>query len=181
MANQFINFYYDPQRQGYDTTLWKTIAGTPSISSNKLRLNAATIIHYGDILRGEFVFNVTIPAVPTSGDSRQIGLAQLNKGSYAYFDVTGAVFSAKVSTGTSSTSTAITWQAAWTNVATKYTIRWEGGLIKFFVGGALQATMSNTGTTTYLTGDPMSLYVSNSNSDNMDITDINAKQIQSYV
>lgn len=30
MTPSRITFSYDPQRQGYDTTLWKTLTGTPS-------------------------------------------------------------------------------------------------------------------------------------------------------
>lgn len=26
----YTNFYYDPARQGYDSSLWKTLSGTPA-------------------------------------------------------------------------------------------------------------------------------------------------------
>ncbi len=48
-----INFYYDPSRQGYDTTLWKTVTGTPTVASNKIRLNTAEILGYGDLFKAE--------------------------------------------------------------------------------------------------------------------------------
>lgn len=61
-----FNFNYDPQRQAYDTGLWKTLTGTPAISGTKLRFSSAKAIQYGDCLRGDYKFNVTIPAAPTA-------------------------------------------------------------------------------------------------------------------
>lgn len=60
------NLVYDPIRQGYDTNIWKTLSGTPAISSNKLRVSNASILHYGDFLRGFFNICANIPATPTS-------------------------------------------------------------------------------------------------------------------
>jgi hypothetical protein len=60
------NFYYDPQRQGYDTALWKTLSGTPTISGDKLRISNAEIVHYGDIFRGFLNMAMNVPATPTS-------------------------------------------------------------------------------------------------------------------
>jgi hypothetical protein len=60
------NFVYDPQRQGYDENLWKTISGTPAISSDKLRISNAAILHYGDCLHGFFNLVANVPATPTN-------------------------------------------------------------------------------------------------------------------
>jgi len=60
------NFYYDPQRQGYNTNLFKTLSGTPTIVSDKLRISNAEAIHYADILHGFFNIVANIPATPTS-------------------------------------------------------------------------------------------------------------------
>lgn len=62
-----FNFNYDPKRQGYDTGLWKTISGAPSVSSDQLLFSAASAIQYADCLRGVFSFKVTVPATPASG------------------------------------------------------------------------------------------------------------------
>ena len=43
MANERINFYYDPKRQGYDTTLLKTLGGIPSSVGDVITLNKASI------------------------------------------------------------------------------------------------------------------------------------------
>lgn len=61
-----FNFNYDPQRQGYDTGLWKTITGTPAMSGTKLRFTSAKAVQYADCLRGDYKFKVTIPAAPTA-------------------------------------------------------------------------------------------------------------------
>lgn len=61
-----FNFNYDPQRQGYDTGLWKTITGTPAISGTKLRFTSAKAVQYADCLRGDYKFKVTVPAAPTA-------------------------------------------------------------------------------------------------------------------
>jgi len=60
------NFYYDPQRQGYNTNLWKTLSGTPVVSSDKLRISNAEIVHYADLFRGFYNLVANIPATPTS-------------------------------------------------------------------------------------------------------------------
>lgn len=61
-----FNFNYDPQRQGYDLGLWKTLTGTPTISGTKLKFTSAKAIQYADCLRGDFKFRATIPATPTA-------------------------------------------------------------------------------------------------------------------
>jgi len=60
------NFYYDPQRQGLSSSLWKTLSGTPSVVSNKIRVSSAAIIHYADLFRGFFNIVANVPATPTN-------------------------------------------------------------------------------------------------------------------
>ncbi len=62
-----FNFNYDPQRQGYDTGLWKTLSGTPSVSSNNLLFNADSAIQYADCFRGTYNFKITLPSTPANG------------------------------------------------------------------------------------------------------------------
>lgn len=101
------NFIYDPQRSGYDENLWKTISGTPAISSNKLRVSNASILHFADLFRGYFNFILNIPATPTNayltgGDSATSVIATWNAvedGEFAItidgvaYDITGLDFS----------------------------------------------------------------------------------------
>jgi hypothetical protein len=62
-----FNLNYDPQRQGYDAGLWKTLTGTPSVSSNALLFNADSAIQYADCFRGTYNFKLTFAAAPVNG------------------------------------------------------------------------------------------------------------------
>lgn len=64
MANERLNFYYDPVRQGYDTTMLKTLSGTPSISGGAIRLNNAAFISYADIFKEDLTLRINIPTAP---------------------------------------------------------------------------------------------------------------------
>ena len=176
MSRNFYNFYYDPYRQGYDSTIWRTLWGTPTVVDNKLILNTATAIHFADVLRGQYVFRVTVPSAPSAGHSRSFGLYHPGKGAYALFDVSGAVFSVKTSDGVNTTSTAVTWQSAWTNTSIEYTVRWEPGTVKFFVNGSFAATISDVS----VVGVPMSLYASNNTWDDLAVSYIDCIGLQSY-
>lgn len=178
MSNDRIFFYYDPQRQGYDTVLWKTISGTPAISGTSLRLNNASVIHYGDIFKGEITINLTIPTAPVAGQDKKFGFAQLNNGALAYFKVNGAVFTAETANGKGDTeSTTITWDTAWTNTATEFKVVWIGFEATFFVNGVKLATHR----TVSVPKDPMSAYVSNATADNLDIKYIDVKNVHNYI
>lgn len=177
MSNQYINFFYDPTRQGFDTESWSLISGnTPVAASGIIAINASAIYHYGDILRGDITMLLYVPTAPTSGDSRVFGLYHYGKGSYLTFNISGTTFTASSSDGTNTNSVAITWQSSWTAAYTKFRIKWEAGLAHFFVGGVQQAVISDTS----ITGGPMSLYIANNNADNLNLQYIDAKGIQSY-
>lgn len=64
MLNQRLSFYYDPTRQGYDTTLWKTLGGTPAVSGSALRFNSASAISYADFFKEDSTLNISIPTAP---------------------------------------------------------------------------------------------------------------------
>lgn len=176
MANQYFNFYYSPSRQGLNATAWRTLFGTPAVSNNKLMVSQAGLIHYGDILRADAVFNFNI-AAPATALSKKFGFFQPNKNDYAWFNISGADFTAECSNGTSTTVVAITWQSAWTNVDTEFRIKWEAGTTTFFVGGIQQAVINDAS----VAGDPMSLYMVNNYTDTAFLNYIDVKTIQSYM
>lgn len=61
------NFYYDPKREGFSSAYWKLLSGsTPTIVSNKLRINNQEIVSFTNLFRGFYNFVVNIPATPTS-------------------------------------------------------------------------------------------------------------------
>ena len=186
------NFVYDPKRQGYDTNLFKTLSGVPSVVASQLRINAASIIHYGDMYGCDMTVRVTIPAVPIAGDSRRIGLASAGLGAFVGFDISGVVFSIQANDGKGNTkSVTVDFLAAWATVPTDFEIRWRGTYADFLVGGV--PVIDTTDATnkkfaaTYRLNDiavpkgPLSIYVLNANADNLDIATINAKNIQTFI
>lgn len=179
MSNKYTNFYYDPRREGYDTSVWRTITGganrEPTIGNNQLRFSLSSIIHFGDIWRGDITMNLNVP-VPVGGARKSFGLLQLNKNAYIYFDITDTTFSAKTSNGTNTTSVTITWQSAWSSADTDFRIKWEAGTAKFFVGGVQQAAISDIS----VSGDPLSFYIRNENTDLMTLKYLQAKGIQTF-
>lgn len=175
MSNKYTNFYYDPQREGFDASVWRILNGAPTVGANQLRLSLASIVHYSDIWRGDITMNLNIP-VPASGARKSFGLVQLNKNAYLYFDITNTTFSAKTSDGTTSSSSTITWQSAWSSANTDFRIKWEAGTAKFFVDGVQQAAISDVS----IPGDPLSFYVNNGNVDTLALKYIQAKGIQTF-
>lgn len=185
MSNQYFNFYYDPASQGYDPLSWRSLFGTPVISGTRLSVGSSTIIHLAQMLRGDFVFNLRLPA-PAVGDDRQIGLIQYNKNEYIYFRIIDNILTAETSDGTTAYSTAITWQTGWSDTATDFRIKWEAGSAKFYINGGLQATISYTTSldvpVSAVPNDPLSFFISDYGSTSPTLLNfIEAKDIQSYL
>jgi len=176
MANQYYNFYYDPVRQGYDSSSWRTLYGDPIVSGTRLDLQNAAILHYADILRADTTFGLNIPA-PASGDDRKVGLIQYNKNAYIYFKISNDVLTAETSNGTTTNSSVITWQSAWTSTNTEFRIKWEAGTATFYVNGNIQAVIQDVS----IPGDPLSLYLANSSPNGWFLDYIDVKSIQSYL
>ena len=185
MANQYYNFYYDPTSQGFDPLSWRSLYGTPSLAGTRLSVTSSTIIHLAQMLRGDFVFSVNIPA-PAVGDDRQFGLVQYNKNAYIYFNVLDNVLTAETSDGNVAYSTPITWQTEWSSTDTEFRIKWEAGAAKFYINGGLQATISYNAPldiiTSVVPGDPLSFYLSDYGSASPILLNyIDAKEVQSYI
>src|SRR3990167_4177046 len=104
MSNQYINLYYDPVREGFDPSTWRALYGQPVVGSNQLMIKESAMLHYGDILRGDSVISLKIPA-PVIGANRKFGFIQFNKNSYAYFKILNGALTAETSNGSSSTAT----------------------------------------------------------------------------
>lgn len=190
MSNERISFYYDPQRQGYDTALWKTIGGVPAVNGNNLRLTSASIIHYGDVLRGELTLKLTVPLSPGIGQTREFGFKQLASGACATFKIVGDVFSATTSDGTNTDTTVLTWNANWAAASTTFKIVWLGFEASFYINGERVAKVRPD-----YTGDPslgpvgvdsipkgpLSIYIANGCADNLDVQVIEADNLINYI
>lgn len=186
MANNstlnYTNFYYDVQRQGYDTATWRTLAGTPAISSNTLVLNVSAIIHMADVVRGTYTFGLTIPRNAANLGTSQFGLYSISRGEYIVFKMNGARFTAETGAYVDGTLKTYSIPLVWddstlssTNI--EFTIRWEGGTAKFFVNGSQQGAITD-GSVPF---GPLALFVNNASADNLAIKFVNAKAVQSYL
>lgn len=178
---QFTNFLYDPSRDGYQTEDWSTIAGTPTISSSELLLNADATIHRADILHGEVTMNINIPTSPQAGDDRKFGFCSPGIGAYAWFAVSGADLKAQIADGDGNVSEAtIAWSDGvieqWDGADTEYRIIWEAGLVHFEINDTRRATLSGAAVPKI----PMSIYLNNTEADNVTVQYINAISIQSF-
>ena len=173
MINERTNLYYDPQRDWYDTTVWKTISWTPSLVSNKIRLSNSSIIWYDSIMSGDLIMALTIPTAPTGWDSRLFGFYQLTNWSFIGFNITDAVFKAQIvdSSWTSTLSNEITWNNDWTAVVTKFRVHWTGFDAKFYIWDTQVAAISDIEKIKY----PLSIYINNVNADNLDLSSIQLK------
>lgn len=186
MANQYYNISYDPAKQGYSTDTWRTMYGDVSIVSGQLQLNKASILHYGDILRGDAYISINIGA-PVAGDNSKFGLTQYSKGAYTYFQISDGVLTAEVSNGINSRSSAIIpWLASWTDTDTEFRIKWEAGMVSFFIDGQIKAIFDDSSSvdalaTAVIPGCPMSIYIASDSPDLMLVDYIIVKSIQSYV
>jgi len=162
-------YIYDPAIKAYDTSFWKSITGTPSISSNKIRYNAAKSASFGQHLYADIEFVVNVPVKPTAGDDRQWGLKApaTNNFGAAYFDITGTAFTANTydQNGVIET-TILTWtDADFSAHAIAFRIRWELDEVRFYVDGDLVATH-----TTRVPFGALPILINNGNSDNMDVS-----------
>lgn len=173
IARSLFSYVIDAQIDGLASTIFTTTSGTPSVTSNKYRLNNAAVRTNFEVLFGETVFSVTIPTAPTAGHARRLGYRTYGpsgKGSI-YFDITGTVLSAIVITNAGTTFTeVIPWNAAWTNTQTDFRLGWDEKSAIFTVGtGANKAQVNiNVGITEYI-NVPAFLVAESTVADNMDL------------
>ena len=160
------NFYYDPQKQGYDTTAWQTISGTPAVTANQLVLNNATVISQADFYSGEITLGVICPVAPIAGQDKRFGLAQLNRGAFVGFRITDAKLYYESEGGsTAFTPIEITWDSDWTAVATDFKIVWNNFNVEFWIG-ARKIAILNTGFTPNI---PLGVYIKNADADDLKV------------
>jgi len=172
ISRTLFSYVIDPQVVGYDASIFTTTSGTPAVASNKYRWNAAGSRLDYQLLFGEVSVPLTIPTAPTSGHSRRIGFKTYgpsNKGS-VYFDITGAVLSAKVVTNAGTTYTEeIPWNSNWTNAETFFRVSWDEKMANFTVGsGSNQARVTIVVGPTELLNIPAYFVLESGVSDNMD-------------
>lgn len=162
----YINLIYDFNRRPYDVDWWSTQSGAPAVVSNNLQLGGSSTVMSADFTKGNLEMELTIPAAPAAGHTRQFGWKSTAQGAYAYFEITGATFQAATGDGEGNTQTAeITWNSDWNNTATLFQIRWDASGFTFLVGGVRKAKISEL---TKMPRVPMSPYMNSTGAgDNM--------------
>lgn len=183
-------YIYDCSIKGLDSNFWANVTGTPTVSTGKIRLNAATMASFILHEFADIEFGMNIPAVPTSGDSRRFGFfspAAPNVGA-AYFDITGTVFTANVLDASGNLKqVTLTFTAGWAATETIYRITFEKDIVRFWVG-TLSANISTwillttiAAPQTGLSIMPLPVYIKNGNSDNVDLTYMAVRQAAGIV
>lgn len=98
------------------------------------------------------------------------------------FDVTDAVFSVRAYANDGSTvllNETITWDAAWTNTATRFRIQWGKNGIRFYLNDTqVRATQIEGSVNPVVPNIPLAIHMRNGVADNMDMVAIVAKDIQ---
>lgn len=160
-------FVYDPVVRGLDSTFWKSVTGTPSLTSNRLRVNNARLTSFTQYMRGKIEFKLNVPTAPSGGDDKFWGLRNPVAATFGaiYFQITGAVFQAvSYDDAGNAQTTAITWDTStWDGNQISYQILWTPTNITFLVNGIVQAThQTRIGTV------PLALDIDNNDADNLD-------------
>lgn len=165
-------FIYDILLRAYDSSFWKTLAGTPSIASNKIRLNADTCASYYQIIKGKIDIPVNVPNTPSGSEARKWGLLNAGdptKGSM-YFEIAATVFKAVSYDNDGNVQTTI---LTFADAASEkiYGIEWGDDYINFLKEGVVVATH-----TTRVGSLAQAIYLHNAESDNLDFGSIKVKE-----
>jgi hypothetical protein len=175
-------YVYDPIIKGYDTTFWKSITGTPAMSSTVLRFTSAVAGSYIQHVFADVEFLLNVPVKPTAGDVRQWGFknpSSINLGA-VYFDITGTAFTLKVYDNFGNlTSTTLTWiDGTYSAAAIKFRLRWEPDQVIAYINGVKVATVDSAGG---IPPNALGLYINNGNADNMDLSYIGVRNAAAIV
>lgn len=167
-------FIYDIVMRGYDTSFWKTLTGTPSIVSNKLRLNAEACASYYQMIKGKFNFRVNVPTTLSAGEAKKWGLLNAGdptKGSM-YFQIVGAVMNAVSYDNEGNVqTTVITSDFPGAVAEYEYDIEWGDDYINFLISGTVVATHK-----TRVGSLAQALYLINEDADNTDFGSIRVEE-----
>lgn len=174
-----INLYYDPAREGYDNSTWHTLTGGPSVLNNTLNFSGSVAVGYGDMLRGDHIFNIKIPLAPVIGNDYSWGLKAVGADSSILFSLTGGGFTVSTTTNGVTTSVPFDWSVNWTTYPTEFRIRWEAGTAKFYAGGTFIANITDD----TVPNVPLSWFISNlsqNSSHVMELKYVQALGVQTY-
>jgi len=171
--NNLITKYFDPARDGLDSSRWETLGGTPTVTGSTITLNQASIIEKSDISRGAVRFKLTIPVAPTAGQSRTFGFKNNVNKTEAVFIVSGTAFTAKVTDEDGNTdSETLTFSDDWVGDDKIFEIRVSPSQARFYIEGVPVAAFGAWNDTAETGGAPrsaMSIYLDNSCDDDLEL------------
>lgn len=168
------SFLWTGKVSGYDTTIWKPITGTPTLSSDKIRINAAEITTFLALKNGDVEIGITVPTAPTAGDSRFFGIYSptlSTKGKMLFSVEDDECFVlAHDDDGTEIFKEQIVWDSDWTNAEARYRISWNANQILFSVNGTIVYQTNDTVVARLIPSLPNNITIKNANSDNLDVS-----------
>lgn len=177
--DEWEGFIYDVIIKQFDTAFWKQTTGTTTVSSNKLRNNAAALASYMQLIYADIEFMINMPAAPTAGDARHWGLRSPATDALgaAYFKIAGAVFTAETTDEFGNTkSTTLTWSAGYTTTDTKFRIRVGKEEVTFYINDVVVAT--HTSAVPHIA---LPIRISNTNADNMDMAYLDVRRAAAII
>lgn len=164
-------FSFDPARDT-EAAVWVATTGSIVASGANLTVNADTLVSLETFNAGALQIRAEIPVVPTAADDRKLGFSGVGNGGYAWFNIDDDNVLCQIADGLGNTDEVeINWSDGtsenWTNIATTFEVRWDPGIVRFFVNGQQRAALSDGVPT-----GPMSIYLHNANADDLDIKQV---------
>lgn len=158
------SFVYIPAIEGYDDSTWKTLSGAPEVYGEVLHLTESSCATLAYGTRGQVTIRLRIPEAPSedvSGD-REWGFNNIGTGQNAFFRITGDTFQAIVNDEDVAT---LVWDdATMTDTYLNFSIRWEAGIVRFFIN---ETNVANGSDPDDFPDMPMFIYLLNENEDDM--------------
>lgn len=140
--------HYDPSVDGYPSTVWSTVSGSPSVNNNDvLVINSAEIVGISGVTLSELTLDLNIPSDPSGGDTRSWGFQSPQDGNEARieFVIDGDTF--KVlgydEGGNNLFDKKAIWDSAWSGSFNKYKVKVNQGGVYFTVDGNVVAKFTD--------------------------------------
>lgn len=175
---------YNAAIHGYNTNVsfWKTLSGTPAISSSKLRLTSASVASLLSYLNFQARFVVNLPVEPAALQDKFWGFAPFpgaNNGKVGFL-ISGTTFKAVAydNDGNAVLDQTLTFDPAWDAADTVWEITVNTSGVFLGVNGTVLAkadvaSFSTRGSTQKrISTFPGFIYISNGNADNMDVSSV---------
>lgn len=171
-------------------TFWKTLSGTPTIASNKVRLTSASIASISSYLYFQARFVINLPVEPAASQNKFWGFAPFpgsNNGKIG-FVIDGTTFKVVAYDDDANVvlEQVLTFDSSWDAADTVWEITVSQAGIYFGVNGTVLAkadvaSYSTRGSTNKRVSTfPGFIYILNGNADNMDFSSLLLRNIAKY-